>query len=386
MSEYDYESALWFCSVVTDSKIRKRLLAAFGTPEGVRSADEDALVSEGGLKEDSASLLCSSKADNRIGDILRKLDQANARFLWHEDSRFPKCLLAIDDAPLGLFVQGTLPAQSLPAVAVIGTRQSSAYGESVARQLGRSLGDSGVVVVSGLAMGIDAAAHQGCLEANGTTVAVLGSGIGSAYPRENEILYRRIVKDGCVISEYAPGIPAMKHHFPHRNRLIAGLCDGVAVVEAKNRSGTLITVDRALEQGKSVYAVPGRITDRNSDGCNHLIREGAMLITGPGEILADLASTYGLMVTDGCDGHRVLAGTESSECPIDSSKNSKKRKMALESEEKIVYAFLRLSPKHFDQLVWESGMTPRELAQILGSLERSGWIEKAAGGWYRCSE
>ena len=209
-------------------------------------------------------------------------------------------------------------------------------------------------------------------------MAVLGSGIGTPYPRNNTVLYRNVTDRGCVISEYGPGVPALSHHFPNRNRLIAGLSDGVVVVEAKAKSGTLITVDRALEQGKGVYVIPGRVTDQNSIGCNQLIREGAQLVTDPGEVLADLSTQRGLpLLSETEDGSYCFAGGSAEKSPCD--KNTKK---SLASDEKIVYAFLRLSPKHFDQLVWESGLTPSELADVLDSMERKGFIERISAGCY----
>ena len=277
------------------------------------------------------------------------------RFLWHENEEFPERLKEIHNPPLGLFVQGRVPWKNGAngayvkggiAVAIVGTRQSSPYGEFVAKQFGQGFADAGIPVVSGLAMGIDAAAHQGCLAGDGFPIAVLGSGIGAAYPRNNTILFRNVIDRGCVVSEYGPGVPALAHHFPHRNRLIAGLADGVVVVEAQARSGTLITVDRALEQGKSVYVVPGRVTDRNSIGCNQLIREGAQLVTDPGEVMADLAAQTGVPIyTQGDDGSmRFLTREEETGRPRNA--HDKKEKMPLASNEKIVYAFLRLSPKH----------------------------------------
>lgn len=375
--------AVWLCSTVTDNAVRKKLLTAFVTPSGVYAAEKEELQEQCGLAEETAGRLVSTRNAAYCDKLLAKMDRDGIRFLWHEDEKFPDRLRRIPDAPVGLFVQGSLPPSDLPlSVAVIGTRRASPYGELVARQFGQAFGDFGAAVVSGLAMGIDAAAHRGCVNGEGFPVAVLGSGIGVVYPRNNVLLYREVMDRGCICSEYGPGVPGLPHHFPHRNRIIAGLSDGVVVVEAHAKSGTLITVDRALEQGKSIYVVPGRVTDANSAGCNQLIREGAQLVTNPGEVLTDLAVQHGVTVYwETEDGQLRMATPDNGiqRLPGPSSKNKKK---PLASDEKIVYAFLRLSPKHFDQLVWESGMTPSELTNILYSLERGGWIERISPGCY----
>lgn len=370
--------AAWLCCLVTENVMRKRLVAVFGSPGGVYSASEEELCGIGGLTGDAARKLASARDAAFLDRLLTRLEKGGIRFLWHDSEEFPKRLRRIPDAPVGLFLQGRLPKAEIPAIAIVGTRQSTPYGEFVARQFGQGFADSGVPVVSGLALGIDAAAHKGCLLGEGFPVAVLGSGIGAPYPRNNTVLYRNVTDRGCVISEYGPGVPALSHHFPNRNRLIAGLSDGVVVVEAKAKSGTLITVDRALEQGKGVYVIPGRVTDQNSIGCNQLIREGAQLVTDPGEVLADLSTQRGLPLSSETeDGSYCFAGGSAGKSPCD--KNTKK---SLASDEKIVYAFLRLSPKHFDQLVWESGLTPSELADVLDSMERKGFIERISAGCY----
>ncbi len=228
-------------------------------------------------------------------------------------------------------------------------------------------------------MGIDVASHRGALESGGITYAVLGSGIGTAYPLENIDTYREITKHGCVLSEYGPNVPGLKHHFPTRNRLISGLAEAVIVVEAKLQSGTMITVDRALEQGKEVFAVPGRITDRNSDGCHKLIKQGAQLVTDPVEVLAVIREKMGgLALQTEPNGQLCLTTSENG--------NEKKQKLPLASEEKMVYASLRLSPKSFDQLVWECGLTPALLLQTLYKLQKQGRIRQATDGLYRAED
>lgn len=207
---------------------------------------------------------------------------------------FPPLLAAIHDPPPGLFVRGDAALDLLgrPAVAVVGARACSGYGASVARMLGRELAAAGLVVVSGLARGVDAEAHRGALDANGATVAVLGCGVDRDYPAAHAELARRIAATGLVVSEYAPGVEPAPWRFPARNRIIAGLCAATVVVEARERSGALITADLALEEGREVFAVPGEIGSALSAGTNALLKLGAAPLTAVDDVLAsfDLAA------------------------------------------------------------------------------------------------
>ena len=193
---------------------------------------------------------------------LERLAAGGHRFLPRSSPGFPSLLRSIHDPPVGLFLRGGLEPDVLsrPAVAIVGARASSGYGASVARNLGRELAAAGLVVVSGLARGIDAEAHRGALEAQGTTVAVLGCGIDRDYPAAHAELARRVADAGLIVSEYAPGVEPAPWRFPARNRIVAGLCAATVVVEARERSGALITADLALEEGREVFAVPGEIT------------------------------------------------------------------------------------------------------------------------------
>lgn len=218
---------------------------------------------------------------------LARLAELGFRFLPRSDPGFPPLLRAIHDPPPGLFVRGEqeTPLLARPAVAIVGARACSAYGRQVARQLGRELASAGLVVVSGLARGVDAEAHRGALETGGTTVAVLGCGIDRDYPAANRELARQVAATGLVLSEYAPGVEPAPWRFPARNRIVAGLCAATIVVEARERSGALITADFALEEGREVFAVPGEITSALSAGSNALLRLGATPLTCPQDVL-----------------------------------------------------------------------------------------------------
>jgi DNA processing protein len=225
---------------------------------------------------------------------LERLRALGLGFLAGSEPAFPPLLSAIHDPPPGLFLRGGgEPALlALPAVAIVGARACSAYGRQVARSLGRDLGAAGLVVVSGLARGVDAEAHRGALEAGATTVAVLGCGIDRDYPAAHRELARQVAHSGLIVAEYAPGVEPAPWRFPARNRIVAGLCAATVVVEARERSGALITADFALEEGREVFAVPGEITSSLSAGANALLRLGATPLTSAQDVL----ESYGLSV------------------------------------------------------------------------------------------
>ena len=223
---------------------------------------------------------------------VERLRAGGHRFIARSAEGFPPLLRAIHDPPPGLFVRGAGDVEILsrPAVALVGARACSPYGRQVARRLGRELAGAGLVVVSGLARGVDGEAHRGALEAGGVTVAVLGCGIDRDYPAAHRALAAEIVRGGLIVSEYAPGIEPAPWRFPARNRIVAGLCVATVVVEARERSGALITCDLALEEGREVFAVPGEITSALSAGSNALLRLGATPCTGA----ADVLESFGL--------------------------------------------------------------------------------------------
>lgn len=205
-----------------------------------------------------------------------------------DNRQYPERLREIPGAPKGLYLMGELPSEHSPTVAIIGARDCSEYGKFVATELGRVLGKNDIQVISGMARGVDGIAQSAALDAGGKSFAVLGSGVDVCYPVANEALYERLKQQGGILSEYEPGTKALARNFPPRNRIVSGLADAVVVVEARMKSGTLITVDMALEQGREVYAVPGRITDRLSDGCNKLIKLGAAPIHDYGEFVEEI--------------------------------------------------------------------------------------------------
>ena len=280
----------------------------------------------------------------------QRLGARGFRFLARAAPDFPPLLRAIHDPPPVLFLRGAAAPEMLsqPAVAVVGARACSGYGASVARTLAREFAAAGLVVVSGLARGVDAEAHRGALDAGGITVAVLGCGVDRDYPAAHAELARRIAERGLVVSEYAPGVEPAPWRFPARNRIIAGLCAAVAVVEARERSGALITADLALEEGREVFAVPGEITSALSAGTNDLLKLGASPLTRA----ADVLSCYGLE-----EPERASAQTS---------------------------ALLELLPATADELVQRTGRSSAEIARELVELELAGLVA-AGDGVYRAA-
>lgn len=285
--------ACWLCNFPDmGSKKRYELSEICGGPEGVYFAGRDKwsrVLSEAQVK----SLEVFTERWHPEAEY-RKMKERGIELMNSWDREFPDALRDIPDKPYGLFVRGSFPKEDTPAVAIIGARDCSEYGRYVAKELGTFLGENGIPVISGMARGIDGIAQEAALNAGGTSVAVLGSGVDICYPAGNRGIYERLVRDGVVISEFPLGRGALSMNFPIRNRIVSGLADVVVVVEARLKSGTLITVDMALEQGREVYIVPGRITDRLSDGCNRLLRQGAAVLLSPEEFLEELWELWAL--------------------------------------------------------------------------------------------
>ncbi len=237
---------------------------------------------EGGLEGWRALLNARKQNPEQIGE---ELARAGISFISALEQGFPEKLKEIPDPPFGIYFKGSMPSEKEPAAAIIGARLASGYGKEQARRFGRQIGARGIAVISGMARGIDGIAQKAALDAGGKSYAVLGCGVDICYPEENRELYERLQQEGGVLSEYPPGTLPVAKLFPPRNRIISGLADLVLVIEARKRSGTLITVDMALEQGREVYALPGRVSDALSDGCNRLIRQGAGPATCPEDVL-----------------------------------------------------------------------------------------------------
>ncbi|MBS1201318.1 MAG: hypothetical protein H6R27_1996 [Proteobacteria bacterium] len=283
------------------------------------------------------------------------------------DAGYPPQLRAIADPPPVLHVLGDPAALSAPAIAIVGSREPTPAGRETAFEFARGLASAGLVVASGLAAGVDAAAHRGALEAGGRTVAVCGTGLDLVYPQANAELAARIVAQGALISEFPPGTLPLPHHFPRRNRLISGLALGVLVVEARYRSGSLITARLAADQGREVFALPGSIHNPLARGCHRLIRDGARLVETVEEVLAGLqADLFGALC----------------ERPAQAPDSTAFSGGALDREAKILLNACGFEPVDVDTLVARTGFPAGSVASMLVLLELRGEVESCAGGLY----
>ncbi len=275
------------------SRVPLGLLHRFSTAENILKANRKSLAEALDGKDLAVLDRLSNKDTSDALSILRRCEENHIQILTPSDSQYPRTLYQLRDAPCVLYVVGQLPDfERNCCCAVVGTRTMSEYGKKMAYDIGCGLGAGGAVLVSGLALGVDGMAMAGAISAGGVTVGVLGCGIDIVYPPEHKELFRRVIENGAVITEFAPGTPPNGHHFPIRNRIISGLSDAVVVVEGNLRSGSLITARHALYQGREVYAVPGRIGDSGAAGPNLLIKTGAQAVTGAVDILKNYEFVY----------------------------------------------------------------------------------------------
>jgi len=344
------------------------LLSAFRTPLGAHSAPFESLRALPGFSHACASALKATPLETGLV-LVERADRVGARILVPGDSDFPALLSVIPDPPPVLFMLGDATLLEQPAVAVVGSRDHTLYGAEVCRALTRVAAEMGIVVVSGMARGLDAAAHAGALEAGGGTIGVLGNGLGVVYPAANRQLYERVGSHGLLISEFPPGERPHAGSFPQRNRLISGLARVTVVVEAAAGSGALITASAALEQGREVLAVPGPVTSSVSVGANRLIRDGA----GPYLEPIDLLQHY----PDATPQVRVVEAARPHARLLPDTLSPDEREVALMLDGALV---------HIDELVARSGKPVSGVLALLSSLEIAGVAEQHPGRHFRRTE
>lgn len=355
--KYEY----WFAQISRLSDRKKYLLRAYmGTAETIFYIEETKLKKIEFLNEKEVNTIIQAKKAVDLDALSGNLKKKSVRFIPWFSEEFPKKLHEIPDPPYALYVKGNLPEETNRAAAIVGARQCTAYGEKYALEYGEKLAQCGISIISGLARGIDGLGHRGALLGNGDTYAVLGCGVDICYPREHIGLYSDILeRGGGIISEFSPGTPPVSHNFPRRNRIISGLSDMVLIMEAREKSGSLITADMALEQGRDVYALPGPVDSVLSRGCNRLIRQGAGILLTPEILLEELGFSS------------LIAGAK-----ID------KNKKVLESKENMVYSRLCPYPKNLGQLAGETSLSAGELLEQLVSLELKGYIKEISKNYY----
>ena len=312
------------------------------------------------LNETERNTIRQAQKNQRPEEEYEKLLKKQIRLITCFDSDYPKRLLQIEDKPYGLYVKGKLPGEEAKSAALVGARHCTAYGEKQAFTFAETLASYGVQIISGLARGIDGIGQRGALSGRGKTFAVLGCGVDICYPREHIGLYMDILEnEGGIFSEFPPGVPPMPYHFPQRNRLISGLSDVVLVMEAKEKSGSLITADIALEQGKDVYALPGPVDSAQSAGCNQLIRQGAGILLSAEMLMEELGIAR-----------------------VQRRRKPEVVKKKLESEENMVYSAIAVYPKSAGQSVEETGLLASVVRGILVSLEMGGYIKEISKNYY----
>jgi DNA processing protein len=294
------------------------------------------------------------KLVSKYQGAVQKLDD-NSQFITLLDEDYPPSLSEISSAPPVLFFNGDITLlNALPAISVVGSRKADAYGRNTARSFSRRLAEAGLLVVSGLAMGIDSEAHRGAIEAGGKTVAVMGCGVDRAYPASNLKLYHEIAEQGCLLSEFPSGTGPARHHFPRRNRIIAGLSRAVLVIQATIDSGSLITARFAAEYGRDVYAVPGDVIRRNAEGPNWLLKNGAKVVTEIDDVLEEFPEVF------------------SSSKTLDEDLDS------------VALKILADGPLDFSQLLVSSGLSREELFVELTNLQLVGKVTESGGIWQKC--
>jgi len=335
------------------------LFERFGSPADAWRSTEKQLVTIGGFTPDGARELVLRRRSIHPEAEMAFLEKKGVSFLSYIDPGYPDLLKKIFDPPPGLFVKGEFNDSGIQSVAVVGSRRATRYGLAVAEKLAGDLAGSGVTVVSGLARGIDTAAHQGALAAGGRTVAVLGCGVDVGYPAQNRKLKDQIALTGAVISEFPLQTTPQPWHFPIRNRIVSGLSSGVVIVECAEKSGALITADFALEQGREVMAVPGNITSALSRGPNLLVRQGARPVENAGDVLEEL-------------GLDRLFRVDKPETPA----------VSLSPEEKAVSDVLSTDPVTLDQIVERSGLPAQKALATLTFLEMKGFAHQLTGRLY----
>ena len=315
------------------------------------------------------------KSEALIETYVNEMNKHSIDFIYQDSKGYPQLLKDIPDAPLGLYIIGSMPEDTQNKVSVIGARKCTQYGAMNAYKFGKELGENNVVVVSGMAMGIDSMAHKGSIDAGGKTIAVLGCGLDIVYPPSNEGLREDIINNGCVISEFPIKTPPYPANFPMRNRIISGISDAVLVVESAKKSGTLITVGQALEQGRDIFAIPGNINNPMSEGTNNLIKECAFPVTNVDDILSNLGIIYKYYKDNNFDNENI----ENKSNNIEKSENIKK---LLAPDEKIVYACIKESPITVDEIILNAKIDIKTAQYVLTMLELKGYIQKLSGQRY----
>lgn len=349
-----------------------KLVTHFGSAEKVLSAGSSGLAAVTPLRQETVTALFGEgrqQLEDLVNKEIERAEKKNISIIPFDDLLYPDLLKKIHDPPVVLYVKGNPEVLSCRGLGIVGSRASTVYGRSVAEQMAKNLASQGFTIISGLALGIDTAAHAGALAAEGKTVAVLGCGLDIVYPPSNRNLYEQITSAGAVVSEYPLGTKPDSFRFPARNRIISGMSLGIVVVEAAKRSGSLITASHALEQGREVFAVPGRIDSVKSAGTHTLLQQGAKLVQNINDIIEEFSITS-------MQYRNVDTGREEDEQVFLEN---------LSREEAEMFGFIETYPRSFDEIVKASGYSAQQTNELLLLLELKGMVEPLPGKNYQKS-
>jgi DNA processing protein len=334
----------------------RQLLSIFREPRAVFEASPRELGAVEGIGPKTVEAIRTFSLEKRLATEINTIKKYGASVLTFQDPTYPKALLTVYDPPPVLYVRGKIEERDDWGIAIVGSRMATRHGLDFTEQLARDLAVRGITVVSGMARGIDSAAHRGALSGRGRTIAVLGCGVDVVYPRESGRLMTQIIERGAVVSEFPMGTKPESFNFPRRNRIISGLATGVVVVEATRQSGSLITANYALDQGRDVFAVPGNVRSPNSQGTNHLIKQGAKLVVEAQDVLEEILP------------QRKIMGTA-----------AERPDPALTEEEKVIYSLLSTEPVHIDHLITQTHWEAGRVSRVLLDLELTGLVSQLAG-------
>lgn len=359
MDKEEWKYEYWFaCIRKVRNKTKKKIRENMGSAKDIFNIEETTLKCFTEREEERYEILSGRKKWD-LETMYEKLLMDRITFLPYFHPDYPKTLENLAIPPYALYLKGHVIPKNTVKAAIVGARHCSPYGEKMAIEFGEALAKCGIDIVSGMARGVDGAGHRGALNVGGRSYGILGSGVDICYPKEHIGLYVDLQEQGGLISEFPPGTPPLPQNFPARNRIISALADVILVMEAKEKSGSLITADQALELGKDVYALPGPVNSSLSLGCNRLIKQGAGILISPEDLLEELQ----------------ISGRE---CV----KNKLKNKIMLESQEDMVYSCLGLYPKNVNQIMEETNMQISELMNQLISLQMKGYVKEISKNYY----
>lgn len=353
--KYEY----WFANIKGISGKRKcEIRNAAGTAERIYYMEETGNNSNI-LTESEKNKVKESKQQWKLNERYQELEKKKIRIVFSWEDTYPNRLRFLADAPYALYVKGKLPEEEKMTAAIVGARECSPYGKTMANEFAKALAGAGIQIISGMARGVDSAGQWGAITCEGKSFGVMGCGLDICYPREAIELFFQLQEHGGVISEFPPGTPPLRQNFPARNRIISGLADIVLVIEAKEQSGSLITADMALEQGKEVYALPGNVTSKLSMGCNRLIKQGAAVLLSPQDLLEELHLSY-----------------------ANQMKNICQEKILLETTEDMVYSCLDFTPRNLRELMERTNLSVAEILDVLVKMELRGIVKEISKNYY----